>query len=204
MAFIPVAHTIEAVLQWLMGGQQMVNTMWFEKGSAWTEEQMADFVDDLIAWAVANLLPILSDSITLVGAKASDKSVEGGGTAEKAVTGSNTGSITGPTAPNNACGVVTFRTALTGRSYRGRNYISGISGSDLASSVALDSSIVADLLDAYDALSGVETANSCEHVVVSFFHAGSPRAAGVTTPITEYTMDTYVDSQRRRLAGRGT
>jgi hypothetical protein len=43
------------------------------------------------------------------------------------------------------------------------------------------------------------------HVVVSRYHLGAPRVTGIATPVITYlATDNNVDSQRRRLTGRGT
>jgi hypothetical protein len=40
-------------------------------------------------------------------------------------------------------------------------------------------------------------------VVLSKFFAKNPRSTAVATPITAVSADQYLDSQRRRLTGRG-
>jgi hypothetical protein len=42
-----------------------------------------------------------------------------------------------------------------------------------------------------------------KHAVISLRNAGAARVTGVATEVTAYGGDTALDSQRRRLAGRG-
>jgi len=44
---------------------------------------------------------------------------------------------------------------------------------------------------------------TAQSVVVSHFANGNPRVAGVATPINAYQVNSALDSQRRRLLGRG-
>src|SRR6476661_7974207 len=56
-----------------------------------------------------------------------------------------------------------------------------------------------------DGGAGAEIAIGDTMCVVSYYHLGVPRAAGLVTPITNSSLaDLHIDSQRRRLAGRGT
>ncbi len=41
------------------------------------------------------------------------------------------------------------------------------------------------------------------HSIVSYVEDGEPRVTGLVTPVTAYESDGVMDSQRRRLTGRG-
>jgi len=111
--------------------------------------------------------------------------------------------------PNNVAVTVSFRTGLSGRFARGRNYVSGLS-EDAVVLNTVDSAVLADIQAGYEALQDVASDNTSTWVVVSRFSGVDgdgvpiPRVEGVTTPITAVIIvDSIIDSQRRRLPGRG-
>jgi len=68
----------------------------------------------------------------------------------------------------------------------------------------VDGAVVLDLQAAYNDLRSLPFDNPWEHCVISRFNAGAPRTTGVATKVTScVVVDPYVDSQRRRLTGRG-
>jgi hypothetical protein len=69
---------------------------------------------------------------------------------------------------------------------------------------AINSAVTTSYVDAWTAALAftVGTVN-WNMVVVSRFQNGSPLANGITTGIINFTSDGIVDSQRRRLSGRG-
>lgn len=203
MVFIETPDTAKVAVQYESGGQDIVNTLWFENAGGWAEAALQLLADSVLDWAIDELIGYLSNDIQLISATATDQSVEGGAQAVATPPTTTVGGSSTNAASNNATGVVTFRTAKTGRSYRGRNYVSGIPNEYIITPVSLSAVWTAGILAAYEALADVEAAADCQHVVVSHYHALAPRAAGVTEVVTAYTMDTSVDSQRRRLQGRG-
>jgi len=107
------------------------------------------------------------------------------------------GTDSGDANPPNVAWVCTFRTALAGRSHRGRIYLppvsfdeSGVDGETttmFADGVADNvQSMISDILDS------ATTPNSYQHVVVS-------KVLGVTTQVLLYTCGPRIDTQRRRL-----
>lgn len=97
--------------------------------------------------------------------------------------------------PNQVAGVITLRTAQSGRSYRGRMYCPangagmGISGAGFAQFPEADcQTLVNNLAAAFNDLAG---SSAGVPVVVS-------ATRGVATVITNITMDTRADIQRRR------
>lgn len=105
--------------------------------------------------------------------------------------------------PGNVTVAVKWNTALRGRSFRGRTYHIGL----VASGVAGDQLVPAtlnDLLARYAQLrTSINGVAGCTMGVVSFAHNNFWRDAGLFTPITSATIDPNLDSQRRRLTGRG-
>jgi hypothetical protein len=74
----------------------------------------------------------------------------------------------------------------------------------------MGSTLIGDILAAYVALVAAVEPDGWDHVVVSRFSGVDedgrpiPRVAGVSTVVLSYGVtDNNLDSQRRRLAGRG-
>lgn len=105
--------------------------------------------------------------------------------------------------PNNCALVMTKRTANRGRSFRGRSYIPGLTEAVVNGNSVLGTFTAPALAFFVAALNYAVTGNVFNMGVVSRFSNGVPRAPGIITPITNFTFDTVVDSQRRRLPGRG-
>lgn len=104
--------------------------------------------------------------------------------------------------PNNVTVAVKWSTGRAGRSYRGRTFHIGLTEDYVtdnqlsAGGVAYLNTVYGDLLDAFDSYPG-------DLVVASRYHNNAPRVSGITTPIVSYSINPVIDSQRRRLPGRG-
>lgn len=203
MAYIPALNTVKVVLEQLFGAQTMANIFYFAKETAWSESAMLDLLADMFTWWGDNIAPELNEAVGLIGGTVTDMTTSTAPSLELPQVPAILGEFTGPASPTNVAIVVTFRTAGRGRSSRGRNYIGGIDVDAVVSPTDIGSSAAADLVTAYGLLSGVESANSCTHVVASFHHDKAPRTTALLQPITAYTCDTAIDSQRRRLRLRG-
>jgi len=106
--------------------------------------------------------------------------------------------------PFNCAHCVSFRTANRGRSGRGRNYVMGLSDSEAAASAIQTTRLNLDV-NAYAALVGAGTfVAGLQFCVVSRYSGGAPRSVALIQPITSVlSVDATIDSQRRRLPGRG-
>lgn len=203
MAFIPAVNTVKTAIEGSLGGQVIINTLYWLFTGAPSETNVADLADRVLEWCVDEMLSVLSQDFQLVGVTATDQTTDHGYQANASPLTTEVGVSTSPASPANVAGVVTFRTSQVGRSYRGRNYIAGIPDDVTDSPVIFDPTWVSNVVASYALLSGVETDIDCTHVVCSRYTANAPRVTAVLTPITSYTMDSNIDSQRRRLAGRG-
>jgi hypothetical protein len=100
---------------------------------------------------------------------------------------------------------VSFRSALSGRSFRGRNYIPCLTNSQVTGNL-IDVSWQGDIINAYAELlfGGGALPAGWVWVVVSRFTNNLPRVTGIFSEVFSVLVtDTIVDSQRRRLPGRG-
>jgi hypothetical protein len=210
MPFVPVPNTLQVDVLYLWDGQRVENTLYFEEPDGWDAPSIGVFLGELRTLISEELMPLLSVSIQfieLVGRLLDTASSVG---VVLSVTPTISGSNPVEAVPNNVTYTVSFRTGLTGRSFRGRNYVPGIPN-DAVTGNTIEAGFRTGVLAFYDALMALATVEGVIWVVVSRFSGvdGSgnpiPRAAGVTTPVISVgTADLTVDSQRRRLPGRGS
>lgn len=114
------------------------------------------------------------------------------------------GAATGDSLPNNVALALSLRTGLTGRSARGRWFWYGfVEGQVDASRV--NPTTVGILQGAMTQLLTDISALGYQWSIVSFRTNNAPRVGGpVYFPVTDIVIvDSVVDSQRRRLPGRG-
>lgn len=207
MAFIPVPKTVKCAVIASLFGQTIANTLYF----AFPDDPLASEVLQLAAsvgeWAVGALCPVLSEDYVYKRTEATDISAEGMPAYTNTIGADTTGAIASVSAPGGTCLAVSFRSALGGRSYRGRNYVSGIPLAALEGN-QLASAYVTGYVEAYEALVPdyvFDDLPAAVHVIASRYHLGAPRVAGVTTPVLTYlATNADIDSQRRRLTGRGS
>lgn len=204
MAFIPVSGSVKVAVHWTLFDELLINTLWFETLGAveWDGPNINQLCGDVWAWAEAELIPILSNDIILTLVDGVDQSQQNsfyGSYSETPVVGS----VAAQSAPSGICVSVKFASDLTGRSYRGRNYVSGIP------STAIDNNQITTtfrtaLTNAYSDLNTYITLDQVVHVIASRFTNNQPRTGGVTVLVQDYQIvDLNLDSQRRRLSGRG-
>jgi hypothetical protein len=210
MPFVPVANTVLAELRMTADNQFVENTLYFEYLTLPTLTEMQTLGQALIDWWDANIAPLVWIGVELreVVVTALNSGTGLQATVVPAVT--QLGELNVSALPMNVSLTISFRTGLRGRSFRGRNYIVGLVEGQTTSANEVVSATSAAFVDAYNLLLDFGQDIGASWVVVSRFSGVDsngdpiPRAAGVTTPITSVlVVDNIVDSQRRRLPGRG-
>lgn len=212
MAFVPVENTamIEAVYSW--DGQIVENTLYYKNTSTPGLTELAALTDAVRAYIVDQLLPALTSAIQLVRVVGTLLDVVDGlqvlNTTSLPIAGEG-----GAGVPNNVSLCVSFKTANRGRSARGRNFIPGLPTAGVSGNT-VGSTLAAAFETAYTGFIGLGGDDGWSMVVVSRYSGftivdgkkvPTPREAGVTYEVTNTTiLDRTVDSQRRRLPGRGT
>lgn len=208
MAFIPVPEVTEAILHFSLDGQLVENTLYFV-GAGDDTIGANSVAGQISAWAAAQLLPLLCDDIVLDFVQANNLTTSSSATS--VAPSGESGSIVEEPVPNNVCACVSFRTGIRGRSFRGRNYVAAIPNSEVTLNT-MSSTLVTNLTNAYNELLPAGGAlDGLTWVVVSRFSGVDgvtgkpiPRTTGIFTLVESVLMvDAIVDSQRRRLPGRG-
>lgn len=211
MPFIPVANTVEVELRMTLDDQKIENTLYFESANAPVFADMALLASNIVIWWDTSIAPLLPVDVVLREVVVTDLTSATGPQYSSALDGSNAGTLGQPALPNNVTLAVSFRTALRGRSFRGRNYVPALTEGQVVNNT-VNSSVLLDYTNAYNAII-TEVAPSdgpWTWVIVSRYSGVDsegkpiPRVAGVTTPVqAAVIVDATIDSMRRRLPGRG-
>lgn len=205
MAFIPTDLVAKAAIQYRLFGNDVINTLWFEKTdeTEWNLLSLQDLAAVLYSWVTSHVLVNLSNELTVHSITVTDQSSETA-TSYYYSTADDPGEVVGQSLPANVCMTISFKSAARGRNYRGRNYISGIPTVSFNDNI-VDASFANGILSAYEELPAAVGVLDCQHVIVSHFLDKAPRANGVTVPVISYGYhDRNIDSMRRRLNGRGS
>lgn len=210
MAPVPVPNTAGVRLEGRLDNQQTINDLYFFQDGGFTLGELGNLVANLWDWWNVSIITVLNEGFSSLRATAKDLTSPTGIVYEIG-TGATVGGVAGEAAPNNVDPAVSFRTSLGGRSFRGRNYIPGISNTHVSGN-NIDAGWRASIIDGYNLLlpDGGALPEGWTWVVASRYSgvdlAGKPvpRLEGIVTTITSVLFtDTIVDSQRRRLPGRG-
>lgn len=204
MPFVPVPDVLQYNLRLTCAGQQIENVLHFSYAGSDFATAAADLYplvrDEL--WALLRVQ--LSNQISNTASYLTDQSSDSGPVATFGPFTSPTGQSPIFSAPNNVAFVVTHRTAARGRSFRGRSYICGIPADQINGSL-VSSGFLSGVVAAFNNMRTAAETAGYPFVIVSRFTNGNPRVIGVATSVTTcVAIDNAVDSQRRRLPGRGT
>jgi len=194
-----VPNGIKVEMNYTQNGIPVVNRFFVTKTSAPTSADLddvivatLDFHNDLKNWQHPTLV--------LQNITATDVHVANGTQTILPITTGGAGVGSGAPAAANAAQCVSLRTNFTGRSFRGRFYVGGLTDVGLADaqnwSTTQSTAIAGYFADFMTAL----TAINQTLVVVSNFAAGVVRVVALATEIISIIVDTKVDSQRRRTA----
>jgi hypothetical protein len=160
---------------------------------------IADVVD---AWYGATFRTHVSADCAFNSIKVTDLTTVSSPTWEQSVTDPQEGASTAAV-PNNVALVVTSRTALRGRSYRGRNFVPGMPAAGLVNKTTWNASQYNAIAGDWQQLDLDFGLAGYERVVLSRQLDGVRRTTGVATVITAYVGRGRIGTQRRRVLGTG-
>jgi len=209
MPFVPVENTVLVELRYDYLLQKVENTLWFLGDSAPDPASMTTLGEEIIGWWDGGLRTLQNSGVQLREVVVTDMTSAVGPQVTVTTGLPLSASVTEEPIPSSNSLVVSFRTVNRGRSFRGRNYFVGLSRTQIDGNVVIGG-FMDSLKLAYEGLPSVATVAGYTWVVASRFSGVDgdgdpiPRVAGITTPITTVLIvDNLVDSQRRRLSGRG-
>lgn len=201
-AFIPVTNVAKCTMKYQLNLQEVENVFHFLHDGTITRTELVNLNNEIqTSWA-ENLRPIQPNGLELKTVELVDLS------APSSIFDSQRvdlfGEVNDATLPGNVTLSIKFDGGFVGRSKRGRMYWLQLSEGqvvgDLVQTTPLGNilgGVEAFFEDIHDALT------EWDHVVVSYCQNGDWLSEGETTLIDNYSSDGIVDSQRRRLTGRG-
>lgn len=201
----PASGVFRAVLQMRQDSQEIRNILHFSAAVGILPIGEVGLATDLETWWRTNIKPIQSNTVSLYSILVQDLGPASPPAHLRAVTAPTTGSAAGTPLPNSVTIAMSLRTALSGRSYRGRIYHPGLISTHITGN-SLTATQLAALLAAYRELinpAGGFFSNAKQLGVLSYYHNNAVRATPVFTPVSEVQCDGIIDNQRRRLPGRG-
>jgi len=182
--------------------QRMENVFHLVKSGAWSAADLEDACNAFQDWIDNDWNDAAVNDASFVGMKATDLSSETGATFEPTIAEPVPGNLDHPSVPTSVTVAISWKTALRGRSYRGRTYHVGFDFNWNDNST-ISTTGLGLLHTCYTALQAHLASASLVLCVLSRRNAGALRAEGIGTPITSFSIDSNIDSQKTRLNQHG-
>lgn len=198
MAFIPTPNGVKVEFKFNKNGALVVNVVWFYVSFEVTIGDLQGLTTELIDWWNDSVKTLTTPSMSLFEVVATDMSVENGIQWVDGLVTPIAGTAGGADLPSNIAAVVTHLTDKSGRSFRGRTYIAGMSDANVSGNT-FATTYVTNLLTAFASLKTRTDTLQFNHSVCSFYSNNVARSAGLLTVVSDYRMDNVVDTQRRRI-----
>ena len=200
MAFQATPRGIKVVIEGFQNDVPVVNVFNVDNGAAVVNSDLVAVAGVFSTWMQNYLLDITHQSYIVSQIVVTDISVENGEQFIEATFADSQGHNTGLAAAANAAMVVSWRTAKTGRNYRGRTFVGAMTNADLVDAQHVNVTTAAIYATQFQALLDALTATARALCVLSRYLAGTLRVVGLLTEIISIIVDTKIDSQRRRTA----
>jgi len=203
LPYIPFADTAEVVIEGTNSGFATFLTMAFTRSGGFSTSDLSDLGSLVEAWVTASLVSNQGAAQEWNLIRTTDLSTESGPVDLKTLLSGNVGTHSGDTIPVQVAMVVSFYTANRGRSFRGRNYVPGLTLNQMSDGSNWGATAIANIGTAYDLLKTDAGSLGDNLVVLSRFHNGVRRSTGVATLVTSIVPKANVGTQRRRVSGHG-
>lgn len=202
MAFVPFLNTVRVAMEFTQSGQVLVNVYHVSKSSPIITADMTAIAGIFRDWWIGTQRQYHNVNMGLTNVSVVNLTTQFSPGIELPVVPTSAGTVAGDALPLNCALVVEKITALRGRPYRGRVYLGGFTESDQSGSI-WGASLVTNCVASLQSLEDEIELGGYEMVVASRQENNVVRTNGVVTAITGFTANNVVDSQRRRLPGRG-
>lgn len=204
MLFSPTLNTVKIEMVYSIGTGIAENVYHVNTGEAITPTHLETIVNVFAEWQTQHARALQAAEVKMFKIKATDISQQNGYYLEWAPTSLiYDGSRVSPILPMNVTAAIKCNSGHAGRSYRGRVFWIGLT-EDAVVGDGIASTVVDGLILCLGQLKSRVEALGYSLGVVSYFQDHQQRPLGLFTPFTFFTMDAVVDSQRRRLSGRGS
>lgn len=204
--FIPAPNCASVELIYLAAGQIIENTFHVKKSTPYSFSDLQAIRTIFNTWDQTTLSGIRATTTVLTRIRTKSLDTSSSATEDYTLPTPRAGSAGAAALPLNVTFCFRCITGLAGRSYRGRLYHAGIPSNYLGATINEISASWANTYVSYltNLMSTLLTAGHTM-VVVSYRNDKAWRTTAAATPITQWGYaDLYLDSQRRRLSGRGT
>jgi hypothetical protein len=202
MQFIPIPKTVMVEIRYNYLTNLAENTLYFLSAATVTRDLTTEIAQKIGLWWYTYLRHAQNTGVTLRDILATDLTTENSFARHDLTYVGQPGAYSGGTLlPSNVTFCLSFRTGYAGRSFRGRNYLIGLTTSMLTNN-NFKSTDETSLRGYYDRLiyPSADLGENWTWVVASRFHDKAPREVGMTTPVESVlATDLIVDNMRKRL-----
>ena len=202
VTFVPFSRTAQFAICFDSNGQKCQNVLHYQAENIWDVAGLIAHASVLTTLWSTYLQSGVNSATTLTRILARSLENQFAPSIEYLPYTPMVGAYSGTPAPGNVTACVKLGSSQAGRSYRGRLYHVGMSATSFNGNQIV-SSYVTFLKDAYNEFRSSTELEDKVLVVASRYHNGEPRITGIVTPVVYVSVNGDVDSQRRRLAGRG-
>ena len=203
MAFIPLPNGISLCFDFTAVSQLFQFCLTLRKSSGPPTPTDLSVAASLgSGWWTTTLKGNISDIVTLRQVRATDMTAQGAPQAIQTVGTAGADTNVNPL-PLSAALCVSGRTEKRGRSYRGRVYVSGLNRGMMSSANVMNNTYLSAFASAFTTLQASLKAANFDIVVPTRQHNGSVVSPAELNEVVAWVIDSALDSQRRRLTGRG-
>lgn len=203
MPFIPVPAGIQLCFNFTTASQHWQFCLTLRKSTGTVEDtDLQQATADGQSWWTSFLKGALASANTLAEIVATNLTSQGAPQFRVNVNeaGTNAGGFT----PTSVAVVASHRTAKRGRSYRGRSFVGGIPVTQIDTPTTLAGSTATAFANGFASLRSTLDGHGLDQVVATKQHNNAVVSPAETNEVISTVVDTLLDSQRRRLSGRGT
>lgn len=204
MPFTPAPNIVQVELRARKAGQKVENRWFVNCLHEPTTSDFAAIALQVFTVLRASWLPFLPSDVAITELFLRSMQSINAIQLTVAALPTDVGSSTGTPGPNQNTLCVSLRSTSSGRSARGRLYWLGLS-EDQYTVNTMVASARTQIRDAVEAMRFALSNDNHPWTIVSFFSGGGPRPGGPVYFLvsTVLTVDDVIDSQRRRMPGRG-
>lgn len=202
--FIPAPNCVRASLVFSYNESVAMNVLHFRYAQPFDVAHMTQLAEALKDWWAEHLRGwfTAANSLDRIEVQALDADNSPGVTYTTGLPLIGT-AVGGFQMPSNVTCAITLRTAYRGRSYRGRIYHVGLLESSVTGNRLAGGAAIA-LQTPYNQLqTGIAQSDAYDLVVVSYMHNLAWRTTAAVNTVISVNINDTLDSQRRRLTGRG-
>lgn len=175
---------------------QLIENVWYCQGPDPFDATVADTIAGIFQTDYVTIASGLSQDLQITGIAIQNLAGTASGSFTLAISPPQTGGRVQDGLPGNVTFCVSLHTALASRRTRGRKYFSGLGEADVTGN-SFDTSQGGAILTGISNMIGNLAANSTPLCIFS------PTGLTLVPVISAVAVDYFVDSQRRRLTGRG-